>query len=869
MNDAFFKADGDIGGIGNDAQNSDFEDDLGFELSELMKQYKPADKAEERENADGEITVDDDFGDLFDDAFAELSTPVDDVEKVIDPEFSFDPDSYVDTEAEAILAAEAIAEAEDNYTESFEELTVNDDSEIDADDDSNISIDDLFDAAVGDDADDAEPVIEEPVIEEPVIEEPVMEELVAEETADSETDGLEDIELGDITIDDLDLDDIKLDLDLDDDHEIGDFEPVETAFEEPAPAEEDVLDYSMGADEIDDTDINLMLAFGLEDELEKTLGADKAKELKKNIDAEQKAHDEEKRRRYEYEYEFTDRTQIPGIVNAYKSTKTSLAIKLLISGFLALLLFFYENVTLFGVQFAGALDPAVYPVVYTMVGLQILLLACATAYEQILFGFRKLFSGRPVPETITSVLVLFAILYSVVVCTCVPAGYEPKLYFFPVSVSVFISLVFAWLNIKREIFAFNIVSSKKPKFAVRRKRVGNIEVYGGDKEDEIDEILEVYRVNFADNYFSRTYADSSVVFLTVTITLCLAVAAAVLLGVYMAITNAGLMPAAETVFVMLIAAMPVSMLITYSYPFYCANKKAYLNNSTIIGESSLEEYADLSVVTLDDKAVFPSSDVKVQNIRIYNGNRIDSVLYYASSVFSHSGGPLAEVFELATAEIGHSGDVNIVENSVGYLGATVDGKNIVFGGSDELLSRGFSVDDDLTDADSIMTEENVVMYMFIDGVMAAKMYIRYPLDPDFEEALVDFTAAGMSLCITTSDPNVDEVMLAHRISLEDYPVKVLKVAPGTEKKEAEHIDSGIASRGGAHTLLKTVTYCSKILRVRKTNFSISIMALFVSVVLVLLLSAIGRLGEASSLFVALYQLVWVLPVWLTSKLFIK
>lgn len=326
----------------------------------------------------------------------------------------------------------------------------------------------------------------------------------------------------------------------------------------------------------------------------------------------------------------------------------------------------------------------------------------------------------------------------------------------------------------------------------------------------------------------------------------------------------------EAVFITFVSAIPVSVLLTYSYPFLCANKRANSEGSTIIGEVSLEEYADSSVVTLADKIIFPSTEVKVQNIRIYNNNRIDSVLYYVSSVFSKAGGPLSDVFNLSTVETGHSENVEITENAVGCLSATVDGHLLVFGRVDELAERGLQISDEITDEDSYLAGENSVMYMFIDGVLGAKMFIRYSIDPDFAEIAESLAQDGMSLCIETQDPNIDDKTVAAHIMIDEFPVKVLKTPVGTSNDNVcEELDSGIVARGSADALLRTVTYCNKILRVRKTDFSIGVFGMLTAVAAVFVLALLGKLDVVSSLLVAIYQLIWMLPVLITSKLFIK
>lgn len=122
---------------------------------------------------------------------------------------------------------------------------------------------------------------------------------------------------------------------------------------------------------------------------------------------------------------------------------------------------------------------------------------------------------------------------------------------------------------------------------------------------------------------------------------------------------------------------PLSAYVTFSYPMYRANIAAKEYDSAIIGDASLEEYSNASIISFDDKNVFPSYSVKVQNMRIYNNARIDRVLYYAASVFAYAGGPLQDVFEVATKDMGVSQNVKIFDTEAGFLATQVDGVNII------------------------------------------------------------------------------------------------------------------------------------------------------------------------------------------------
>lgn len=621
-------------------------------------------------------------------------------------------------------------------------------------------------------------------------------------------------------------------------------------------------------EEVDATEQNLFVGWGMDDALDRRAGAGTADKLSARNAAEAEEFAEQQRRALEYEY--TERQQTPKIAAAYKYALSSLKIKVLIGAVLTVALFFYENLALFGVQFAGVLDPAVYPVVYIMMSLQLMLLCCAAAYEQIFTGVRNLLTGRPTPESVTAVMAVFGIVYSSVAAAMSVPGVEPVMYNFAVSACVLMTLIFAYLNTRREVYSFNIVSSKKPKYVLSRIPAAQAspesEAFGAIDGDEPD-VLQIGHAGFVDGYFGRTSAVLHSTRVYVTAMLSVVTAAAILLAVFALVGGSGALDAISIAYIAVLGALPLSMFFTYSYPFFKANEEAYEMDATIVGEGSLEEYAGAAIISFDDKNVFPSYGVKVQNIKIEPECRIDRVLYYAASVFSVAGGPLGDVFDVATIEMGHSSDVQILSAGVGYLEARVDGENITFGRSAVLAELGVEIPTEVVEEDAYIEGDLSILYMIRDGVYIAKMYIKYIMDADFEFIVRQFANNGTCVCVKTLDPNIDEEMILSKVKGKRYPLRVVKLHDGDA--ERERADSGIVSRGTTKSLLQVVSLCDTVLSVKKTNRVISALSAIVTLAILFVVMTSGSVGTIGSWLIVANQLFWMIPAALTAKLYMK
>ncbi len=662
-------------------------------------------------------------------------------------------------------------------------------------------------------------------------------------------------------------------------------ESVEEPVEEPAVVEEalgeNTQDQPFGNtvsdEDFDPTDINLMVAFGMEDGVDGKKKSKTARQLGDKLEHEKVAREGKKVKLDRPEY--VDVSQNATIEKSFRNKLIGLWIRLGICGVLTVMLMIFENVETLSklilgkaVQFGGALDPAIYPVVYAMVSLQIMLLACLCAHEQILRGFGCLFRGIPKPESMTALLTVGGILYTAIIARITVQSDEPVMFNFVVAMAALMTLVGDIFATKREQMNFRIVSSDKEKHIVCRvaDEQSRGEVTAFSEEEDACDVMRIEKTDFIDGFFNRLYTPDGTTNVFMSCAMGIMVAAAVLFGLFTSFRGGTGVDVARVVCVTMMVLAPLSVYLSFSYPFYRATKVADAFDSAIIGESSLGEYSNASIVTFDDKNVFPSYSVKVQNIRIFNNARIDRVLYYASSVFAKAGGPLQDVFEIATLEVGHSDNVQILETETGFLAAEVDGVNIIFGSGAALTKKEFRIKRQEMEDDVDLSDELSIMYMFREDRLVAKMYIQYVMDGDIELILSQFQNSGLYGCVRTFDPNIDERMIAKKVKMKRIPLKVIRYSePEEVDSYSTKVDSGLVTCGSPKSLLQIISYCDKVLHTKKTNIALAILAILIGAAIMLLLVLSGSIGVVNSLFIMLYQLLWLIPMMFSSKMFIR
>jgi cation transport ATPase len=310
--------------------------------------------------------------------------------------------------------------------------------------------------------------------------------------------------------------------------------------------------------------------------------------------------------------EFVDKTQIPKIRKEQHNRLAALWVKLGLCVVFSIALMWFENVAFFTdlftgapKQFAGVFDPAVYPVVYIMTSLQLMLFACLCAYEQIIDGFKYLFRGIPRAESLLSFLTVTGIVYSAVLARVIDTPNEPSMFNFVVALAAVLTLVYSIYNTKREKMNFEIVSSKKTKHIMRRlpDEESMSQAQAFMEQTDACDVMKIEKTDFIDGFFGRLYQPDSTVTIFMTCMMSVAAALAVLVGFFVNMKGGNSAEVLRAAYMTLLVSAPVFALVAFSYPFYRATKAANEYNSAIIGETALGEYSNASIISFDDKKI--------------------------------------------------------------------------------------------------------------------------------------------------------------------------------------------------------------------------------------------------------------------------
>ena len=617
------------------------------------------------------------------------------------------------------------------------------------------------------------------------------------------------------------------------------------------------------SDGFDETDANLML--------EKAMGKENADRLRSDMEK-SIPEDQIKKKKVREEKpgelrEFITPVEAKGIFENYKTAFGKNALSLFAMAAVVIVLFFYENIITLGGHLPDALNPVYYPVVNVMVGLQFLFIGAGIAYRSLIKGIRGLIDRKPVPESFIPLILLVSVIFAVCVCFFSP-DVTPVTFNFPASLCLLFAVLNEIMVLRREIMSFNIISSKRTKFALEKLELGDAELETKAFDKFLPKQPAVFKINktgFIDGYFRRTKAYPStklVLKAFIPASAAIALASLVMGAILLRDWQSAVMLAYTAFFF----SLPATVFIAFGLPAFRASKLAFAENSAFVGESALDEYTTAGSISFDDREVFPTAGVKLRSVKVFGSGRIDTVIYNVASIYSVLGGPLSDVLNVATADLGRSEDTEILSVDNEGVEALVDGKHLYAGKADYLRKNGYVPVSDPDDEEIVSGGEISIMYLVCDDEVIAKLYIRYRIDPGFEVTVKRLYKSGICVGIKTVDPNINDEMLSTKIKLAKYPVRVLKYSDiSGSRRGSDRTDSGIVSKKSAKALLSVFTLCDRIKHVTKTNIAVDIITMITGLAVCIATAVIGSVVSVPSLYVALFQLFWLIPVYLMSK----
>lgn len=556
------------------------------------------------------------------------------------------------------------------------------------------------------------------------------------------------------------------------------------------------------------------------------------------------------------------------IISEYKKKYTSVRMRMGIGVALALILLVLENIGIFGIQLPEFLrNPAVLvPIEWTLIFCSALLVC-----DSLFSAMKKLVKFQFEPATVTFIAFIFA---SVTTFSSLFMNAEIRLFNFPFAICVLFNLISIFLSVRKEIFTFKVISSAKKKHAVVRMSEKESAAEMQEFADRLSEKSEAYRVDeadFVDEYFAQK-KKAPVMYKRLRVIIPVIFAASCVISVLNAVVqSANLYESLAFGYLAFVMCAPIAVFFVNELPLYLSAVKAYSNNSAILGDSAPEIMENMFVVSFSDSDVFKTDGVKIKGVKVIDNNRIDHIIHYASSVFDIVGGPLAKVFKQASLETASPKAAEVRVISARGIDAVVDGKHIVVGTEQYMETQCFRPVREAGDENWQGKTNRRILYLACDEEIIAKFYVEYNVNPEFVYLVKKLSETDICVSVRTNDPCVDvDIFYKNKLNPEQYPLRVIKGEAEVETKyNVSAKKSGIVAAGSIKGLIKTVLLCDRLANVMKTNLVVKVVSAVAGLLVMATFVFIQiTLGGVWSLYFGIYQLSWLVPIYIISKIYI-
>lgn len=569
--------------------------------------------------------------------------------------------------------------------------------------------------------------------------------------------------------------------------------------------------------------------------------------------------------------EYVSYNQNHDIVKGYRRRIRLETVKLILVSFLSTVLLVTENAFLFKWRLPAFDDDFGIRGLPVLLNLQILLLIICLTIPQFKRGLRVFRDKKFTTETAAAFLAFMAVVYDVVLYVTDPD--DAHMFSFCAALYLVVGAAFDLLRLNGDYMTFQVVSSTTRKTVAMTASLGNFreetEALHGILDNDEALLSETRRVGFVEGFITRTnQRDSGTANAFIFLFAVVFSFAAFLYAYFMHDRN--LFFSFNVFYVFFSATIPVSAIFARRYPFHEVVKRSVLADSAVVGEYSASEYAASDVFVVEDTDLFPPRNIKVKGIKLFGDNRLDRVLCQVSELFKKIGGPLYNVFGTSGQSAFTVQDVSVRRIDTNGIEARLDGNTFLVGDAAFMEKHHVAL---FYDAEDIrrQSDGNIsILYAAENGMVSARFYLRYLPEKKFEDTIAKLTQEGLTVLIRTFDPCVNDQLLEKVSAVGTLPVRVVsKRIEILSEDRRPRLNSGIVTTASSSALVGVLFRCIRYARIVQHETLLKVVSAVIGAGLLVAVLMLGRFTMLSSAAVALYQIFWFFPVFLTTKMLMK
>ncbi|MBO5355845.1 MAG: hypothetical protein J6B09_07250 [Clostridia bacterium] len=607
--------------------------------------------------------------------------------------------------------------------------------------------------------------------------------------------------------------------------------------------------------EASDEDFRLLLDLDYENELGKTIGFEKICAYHEEGVNGQAVIKRRRRRGAELrEYELQG--QDTALRKQYTKQKRDHVLRLALSAALTVLIWIYEQTAWMANLFGGPFDGEKYPASYILIGLQLLVILAFFSGERIFKGFMRLIRFSPIDYSLCSVILLTTVLYHLVLIF-LPHSAAPSLYLSPAAITMTFLALADLLDWYRESLAFQVISSRKQKYAL----IPRVSV-GGEQGDARYRLMQsdaagttwyVRPVGFVRNYFANTKKRvGNIRFMGTQLLLIASIG--VTLGLYALATGGTATQMLQTVFVTFLLCVPATSLFLTSLPMFLAACLRLQKKGAIIGEEPIDQCDDTTTLVMPDSEVFGA--MHHERFEIMDGQDPFLVSILVRALLEKIQSPLCDSVSVDRNDRIGMDQVVLTEIAEQGVAANVSEQGIpmLLGSAAYMQSHGVAVQDRWTNAPEHRGRR--LICVAIKDRIVAIFLARYRLADDMKALLLELEAEGVQIVIRSKDPGIHDDLFASLLPDRKDAVKVMKPSVSEIDLRTDRVDATVVALGSCREAARTFVTCRRVRRAGNLGKLLQVLSIAGGAVLAAVLTFLAGAVRMPAILVSLYLLFW-------------
>lgn len=308
---------------------------------------------------------------------------------------------------------------------------------------------------------------------------------------------------------------------------------------------------------------------------------------------------------------------------------------------------------------------------------------------------------------------------------------------------------------------------------------------------------------------------------------------------------------------------PMPVMLAFNLPFSHICKKINRQGGVLSGYQALDNLWNINTLSVTDADLFPAGCVQMHGIKTFGGEHIDVALVKTASVLCRRESAVSRVFSAViedNTEFLLPVESLIYENDLGYS-CWIDNKRTLVGNRAMMQAHGIQLPSNDFEKKYRKNGKRELLYLSVAGELVAFFVISYTPNQRISALLSELYHAGVTLAMSTGDPNLSLDRVQSVYQLPDGMVGIVHSQIGDRLAQLEDEEDGQASCGLV-TMKSFASFAGCMLSAirAKSTLVCSVWIQNASVIVALLLGAYmivsSGSGAVNTLVLLVYQLIW-------------